>query len=133
MGNIMNSTEEIEMSAKYEQIRYMVLAHTASADVDDDMDITVQVPWSEPSSPNLQSMSAVCFLFARNIQNMMQSEGDKIVPMGMVDSDWGGTLIEAWMSQNALDACGVPQALECNDEPSQEKCCDRIPLVSRRS
>lgn len=38
--------------------------------------------------------------------------------MGMVDSDWGGTLIEAWMSQNALDACGVPQT-ECNEEHAQ--------------
>ena len=86
--------------------------------IDDDMDITVQVPWSEPSSPNLPSMSAVCFLFARNIQNMMQSEGDDLVPMGMVDSDWGGTLIKAWMSQNAFDACSVPQT-ECNEEHAQ--------------
>ena len=78
MGNIMNSTEEIEMSAKYDQIRYMVVANTESADIDDDIDITVQVPWSEPSSPNLKSMSAACFLFARNIQNMMQSEETKL-------------------------------------------------------
>ena len=78
MGNIMNSTEEIEMSAKYDQIRYMVVANTASADVDDVMDITAQVPWSEPSSPNLKSMSSACFLFARNIQNKMQSEETKL-------------------------------------------------------
>ena len=56
MGNIMNSTGEIKMSAKYDQIRYIVVANTESADIDDDMDITVQVPWSEPSSPNLKSM-----------------------------------------------------------------------------
>merc|ERR1712123_177173 len=124
MGNIMNSTEEIAASTKYDQIRYMVVANTVSADVDDDADIQVQVPWSDSASPNLKSMSAVCYLFARNIQNMMQSEGDDLVPMGMVDSDWGGTRIEAWSSQNALDACNVPQE-ECNED-QQANCQSRL-------
>ena len=42
-------------------------------------------------------MSAVCFLFAREIS-------DKIgVPLGMVHASWGGTLIEAWSDPDALD------------------------------
>merc|ERR1712042_324227 len=76
-------------------LRCLVVANTASENLDNDVDIKVQVPWSDSASPNLRSMSAVCYLFARNIQDMMLSEGDDVVPMGMVDSDWGGTRIEA--------------------------------------
>eukprot|EP00092_Neocalanus_flemingeri_P089593 GFUD01113369.1.p1 GENE.GFUD01113369.1~~GFUD01113369.1.p1 ORF type:complete len:167 (-),score=45.11 GFUD01113369.1:439-939(-) len=109
MANIMNSTEEIDMSASYNLIRYMVVNNAASGDASDNLDVDVAVPWSDPSSPNLKSMSAVCFLFARNIQDMMTYEGDAIVPMGMVDSDWGGTPIESWSNQASLDVCGIPQ------------------------
>eukprot|EP00092_Neocalanus_flemingeri_P011464 GFUD01012354.1.p1 GENE.GFUD01012354.1~~GFUD01012354.1.p1 ORF type:complete len:515 (+),score=111.79 GFUD01012354.1:182-1726(+) len=115
MANIMNSTEEIDMSASYNRIRYMVVNNAASGDTSDNLDVDVAVPWSDPSSPNLKSMSAVCFLFARNIQDMMRSEGDAIVPMGMVDSDWGGTPIESWSNQASLDVCGIPQG-GCNEE-----------------
>ena len=118
MANIMNSSQEMDMSAKYTNIRYMVVDNTAHGDTSDNLDINVLVPWSDPSSPNLQGMSAVCFLFARNIQDMVQSENDAPmypVPMGMVDSDWGGTPVESWSSQASLDACGIPQA-GCDDE-----------------
>jgi len=118
MGNIINSTEEIAASAKYDKIRYMVVANTASENLDDDVDIKVQVPWSDSASQNLRSMSAVCYLFARNIQNMLESEGADLLPLGMVDSDWGGTRIEAWSSQEALDTCDVPQE-SCNEDAAQ--------------
>ena len=52
MENIMNSTEEIEASAKYDHIRYKVVANTASDNVDDDADIAFSADWSKPSSPN---------------------------------------------------------------------------------
>ena len=124
MGNIINSTEEIAASAKYDMIRYMVVANTASENLDDDADIKIQVPWSDSASPNLRSMSAVCYLFARNIQSMLVSEGGDLLPLGMVDSDWGGTRIEAWSSQDALDTCDVPQ--DSCDEDHAQNCHSRL-------
>ena len=124
MENIMNATEEIEASSIFDDIRYMVVSNIASADEDDNADISVQVPWSRPSSPSLKDMSAVCFLFARNIQKMMESEGHTPIPMGMVDSDWGGTLIEAWSNKQALDECGV-RPNNC-DENNPQNCYSRL-------
>jgi sialate O-acetylesterase len=42
-------------------------------------------------------MSAVCFLFAREISDKAG------VPLGMIHSSFGGTPIEAWSSPDALD------------------------------
>jgi len=124
MTNIMNASEEIEMSSSYKTIRYMVVKNAATSETSDTLDIELQVPWSDPSSPNLWGMSAVCFLFARNIQDMMQAEGDPVVPLGMVDSDWGGTPIEAWSTQETLDMCDIPTQ-NCNEE-SPQNCNSRL-------
>jgi sialate O-acetylesterase len=42
-------------------------------------------------------MSAICFLFGRRVHD------ETGVPMGLIAADWGGTLVEAWSSQEALD------------------------------
>ena len=124
MENIMNSTEEIASSVHYDTIRYMIVANTNSVNPDNDADIDVQVLWSSPASANLHSMSAVCFLFARNIQDMMAIEEQDLIPLGMVDSDWGGTPIEAWSSRDALEKCDIDQSI-C-DEEHPERCPSRL-------
>ena len=42
----------------------------------------------------------------------------------MVDSDWGGTPIEAWSSTDALEECGIDQN-KC-DEEHPERCSSRL-------
>ena len=32
---------------------------------------------------------------------------DLEVPIGLIDSSWGGTIVEAWSPQEVLDECGV--------------------------
>ena len=74
MENIINATEEIEASAKYTDIRFVDIRNAVSADVEDDMDIVLQLPWdNSSSSDSLRQMSAVCFLFARNIYDICPS------------------------------------------------------------
>merc|ERR1719167_1499752 len=69
---------------------------------DDKMDITLQYGWTDPSNDtNLGAMSAVCFLYARNIYDKLN------VPLGLIDSAYGGTTIEAWSSLEMLDQCGL--------------------------
>ena len=48
---------------------------------------------------NIASFSAVCWLFAKNVYNRVQR------PMGLIDSAWGGTRIEAWSSPDANYEC----------------------------
>eukprot|EP00090_Calanus_glacialis_P034275 TRINITY_DN57430_c0_g1_i1.p1 TRINITY_DN57430_c0_g1~~TRINITY_DN57430_c0_g1_i1.p1 ORF type:complete len:486 (+),score=94.70 TRINITY_DN57430_c0_g1_i1:160-1458(+) len=123
MANIMNATIEIANSAPYTNIRYMEVANSHSLESDDDVDVSLSIPWSDSSAATLKDMSAICYLFARNIQDMMQAEGDDPVPLGMVDSDWGGTPIESWSSQETLDVCDA--RAECTEEYPQ-RCDSRL-------
>eukprot|EP00039_Didymoeca_costata_P030232 m.28504 g.28504 ORF g.28504 m.28504 type:complete len:580 (+) comp8006_c0_seq3:35-1774(+) len=52
----------------------------------------------------LLSFSAVCFMTVRNIAEM--HTGDR--PMGLIQSAWGGSRVEAWMSAEALENAGNP-------------------------
>ena len=50
-------------------------------------------------------MSAVCFLFARNLQSLLTKEGRSPTPIGLVSSEWGGSPIQSWCPQQVLDQC----------------------------
>lgn len=45
--------------------------------------------------------SATCWFYGRNIYDFVQ------YPIGLVDTDWGGTPVEAWSSPDALAKCGI--------------------------
>jgi len=110
MNGIFNASEEISDSASYTNIRYTVLSrHALDQEQEDNKPLT---PWSDPSnSGNLGSMSAVCFLYARNVYDMMKERGES-VPIGLIDSAWGGTRVEAWSTKEALDSCGVEEHVD---------------------
>ena len=108
MKNIFNATEEIAMSAPYTDIRFTVLPLLASSE--EQSNITPKIGWTNSSdSAHLPLMSSVCFLFARNIYDVTG------VPIGLIDSSWGGTRIEAWSTQESLESCDIP------DNVSEEK------------
>ncbi|MCC4597398.1 sialate O-acetylesterase [Xanthomonas campestris pv. phormiicola] len=52
--------------------------------------------WKAATPDNAGAFSAVAYFFARELRN---STG---VPIGIVDSSWGGSAIEAWMDADAL-------------------------------
>ena len=43
--------------------------------------------------------SAICWMFGKQLNQTLK------VPVGLVESAWGGTRIEAWMSPEALESC----------------------------
>ena len=49
---------------------------------------------------NWTYFSATCWFYGRNIYDVVQ------YPIGLVDTDWGGTPVEAWSSPDALAKCG---------------------------
>ena len=57
-------------------------------------------PWKTVDSDTLRDFSAACFYFARELQKTVD------VPMGLIDSAWGGSRIEAWISGDGLRASG---------------------------
>jgi len=113
MGGIFNATEELETSAGYNDIRFTVLKKVTS-DVEE-QDIEPQVTWADPSDSNsLRHMSAVCFLFARNLYDNMLERGERL-PLGLIDSAWGGTRVEAWSTTEGLESCGAEGQINENN------------------
>ena len=47
---------------------------------------------------------------------MWQAEGEEVIPLGLIDSDWGGTPIEAWSTKESLASCDAPITQSCNDD-----------------
>ena len=56
------------------------------------------------SSGNFTSFSAVCWLYGKYLfQNIKK-------PIGLIDTSWGGTPVEAWSSPDALKKCGLAKS-----------------------
>lgn len=58
------------------------------------------VAWEAASPATVADWSAVCYFFARELQRHVD------VPIGLINSSWGGTDIRAWMNADALAAVG---------------------------
>ncbi|MCL2809719.1 MAG: sialate O-acetylesterase [Treponema sp.] len=59
--------------------------------------------WHVPSDESLNWFSAVAWFFAKNLYKKYG------IPIGLVNSTWGGTPVEAWMSEQAL--CDYPEKI----------------------
>ncbi len=96
MPNILHADEEIK-NATQPNIRLFQVQH-ASADFPQ-TDARAKT-WTSCTPESVANFSAVAYFFGRNIQ------ADQKVPIGLIESDWGGTPAETWTSQRALSADG---------------------------
>jgi sialate O-acetylesterase len=59
-------------------------------------DVASVANWLPASPATVPEFSAACFYFARELQKTVK------VPMGLINSSWGGSRIQAWMSADSL-------------------------------
>ncbi|XP_056398027.1 sialate O-acetylesterase isoform X2 [Hyla sarda] len=105
VSQIFNASQEMALAAQYPYVRLF----TASLETSDTelLDLTkVDLEWSLPTPENLghgdfQYFSAVCWIFGRHLAQKLK------YPIGLVESVWGGTPVEAWSSKTALSKCGL--------------------------
>lgn len=81
-------------NATLPQVRLLRIAHKAANFPANDVSAT----WTTCTPETAADFSAVAYFFGREIQ---QKEH---VPIGLIDSTWGGTPVEAWTSMDALTA-----------------------------
>jgi sialate O-acetylesterase len=93
-----NAAEEIA-AAKYPRIRMIKVGHHVASRPQDDL----EGQWTVCSPESAAAFSAVGYYFARHLHQQL-GQGDKSVPIGMINSSWGGTICEAWTSREALEA-----------------------------
>ncbi|CAC9974071.1 sialate O-acetylesterase [Flavobacterium panici] len=93
-GKIDNYKEEIQ-NADYPQIRLLQAEHIESTLPLNTLKVQHD-GWNVCSPKTIADFSATAYFFARKIYK------EKKIPIGLIHSSWGGTLIEAWTSSGAL-------------------------------
>ncbi len=79
--------------ANFPQVRFLIVDH--SNEIKPQSDISTG-GWKVCDSINVKELSAVAYFFARKIH------ADQNVPIGIIQSTWGGTRIEPWTSRDML-------------------------------
>lgn len=88
----MDAKKEIA-NANYPQIRFLVVQQDKQLKPQADI---LAGEWKACDSSNVKEWSAVAYYFARKIH------ADQNVPVGIIQSTWGGTPVEAWTSKEML-------------------------------
>lgn len=91
-GGPLNAEEEIARSA-FPDLRLFTVKKASTPEPVDD--VTSQ-GWRPANLDTVPRFSAVAYFFGRDLQQRYH------VPIGMIESDWGGTAAEVWVSASAL-------------------------------
>ncbi|MBK7437555.1 MAG: sialate O-acetylesterase [Saprospiraceae bacterium] len=59
-------------------------------------DVEKYIAWQQASPESVIDFSAIGYFFGQQLQEILD------VPVGIIHSSWGGSLVEAWMSKEAL-------------------------------
>jgi sialate O-acetylesterase len=79
--------------ANFPQIRFIFVGHDKKLTPQSDI---LSGSWKVCDSANVKAFSAVAYYFARKIHT------DQNVPIGIIQSTWGGTPVESWTSREML-------------------------------
>ncbi|OWF44707.1 sialate O-acetylesterase-like [Mizuhopecten yessoensis] len=99
MSGVVNASAEYAEASSYRNVRLFKATHAQSNAELDDFNVTPALHWSIPARANLGKFSAVCWLFGKQLSSQFK------YPIGLIESNWGGTKIEWWSSTLALSKC----------------------------
>jgi len=94
LGSVLNVDKEKADAANYPQIRMLKIDNKTS--FQPRTDVPVKWGWNVCSPQTVGDFSAAAYFFAKNLYD------DKHIPIGIINSTWGGTVAEAWTSGDAL-------------------------------
>jgi sialate O-acetylesterase len=92
-GKINNYVQEIA-DANYPQIRHLDVPNKVSSMPEEDI---AKAEWKLANPQNAGEFSAVAYFFAREIHKQLN------VPVGIINSSWGGSMVETWISMQGFD------------------------------
>jgi sialate O-acetylesterase len=90
-AGINNAEEEIQ-SANYPEVRFFKVYHATSRYPQDHLTGT----WSVCTPGTMRDFSAIAYFFARKLRKELG------VPVGLINTGWGGTPAEAWMPEGVI-------------------------------
>lgn len=59
-------------------------------------DVEKFTPWQEATSENVKNFSAVAYFYGSQLQEILD------VPVGIINSSWGGSSVQAWISKEVM-------------------------------
>lgn len=86
----------IQNSKKFPNVRLFSASHSATPEPLDDF--AKATGWNTCGPEFVANFSAVAYHFGQNLNENLD------VPIGLIDSSWGGTRCEAWTPRSALEA-----------------------------
>jgi sialate O-acetylesterase len=106
VGLIFNGSLEIANAGNYPKIRlFTVSLIPAATPVEELLGINLNWSVASPQSvggPGWDYFSAVCWLYGRRIHEALGGR-----PIGLIATSWGGTPVEYWTPQEALQDCNA--------------------------
>jgi len=91
MMGINNAEEEVR-NADYPEIRFFTVYHATSSYPQDHC----TGEWTACTPETMRNFSAIAYFFARKLHKELG------VPVGMINTSWGGTPAEAWMPEELI-------------------------------
>jgi sialate O-acetylesterase len=88
-----NNAEEEIAAANYPKIRFFTVPRAVAQSPQDDIS---SGEWVECSPETVAGFSAVGYFFGRDLHQELD------VPIGLINTSWGGTVAETWISPNTI-------------------------------
>ncbi len=98
-GRVNNWEQELKEADNYPNIRLLHVSNVTSGKPTESLKVE-NGGWMVCNSKTLDTFSAAGYFFGRDLNKYRN------VPVGLINSSWGGTIIEAWMSLDAFR--GIP-------------------------
>lgn len=89
--------DDIQKAGDYPYLRLLYVTKTTGMSPRDNFDAEYD-GWTESLPKTVRGFSAVAYYYGRALQQELK------VPVGVINACWGGTIIEAWMSTEALSS-----------------------------
>jgi len=114
-GDVVNLQYELTDAANYPGIRFLKIDNKTS--FSPLTNVQTKGAWAVCDPKTVRDFSAVAYFFAKNLFK------DKHMPIGIINSTWGGTVAEAWTSGDALKTMPAfaPFVKAAEDGLTQEK------------
>ncbi|XP_052082140.1 sialate O-acetylesterase-like [Mytilus californianus] len=104
VGQLANATDEVSDTSSHQDIRlFKAKPHLSTTPLTEFTRTSIGEQWLLPTAASVKYFSAVCWLFGKYLSSHVS------YPIGLVESDWGGTPVEAWSSPDALQKCNSTQ------------------------
>jgi len=106
-----SASAEIAAAAAYPWVRTVTVGQTTTSYSPlQQLAVPPIQPWASVSDPavigqgNWSATSAACWFYARALTDYIHA------PIGMISSNWGGTIIQSWATNATNAACGITRA-----------------------